>query len=104
MCNFETSVSVWTHRFDKEWMDNNGGCSDVLLVDGIRRGRADGLVERLKATYGDDVLEIRDIHNVCVWSDDESLIGKKRDARLRQEEAHRKTVDSIRPGTGVAYD
>lgn len=85
MCDFETSVSVWSHNFSTEWRTKNSGCTDVLLVLGISRDRADGLVERLQGLYQDSTLEIRDIHNVCVWAKDASLIGQKRDARLRAD-------------------
>ena len=36
-------------------------------------------------TYGDPRLEIRDVHNVCVWSTDHTLVGIKRDAWLRDD-------------------
>lgn len=83
MCDFETSVSVWAHNFNPAWTVKNAGCTDVLLVTGIARDKADGLVGSLQGLYQDSTLEIRDIHNVCLWAEDTSLIGQKRDARNR---------------------
>jgi hypothetical protein len=89
MCDFETSVSVWTHNPDPDWMERNAGLTDVRLVDGISRAAANVLVDRLHLMYSDVTLEIRDIHNVCVWASDESAewVGQKRDARDRETQA-----------------
>ena len=88
MCDFETSVSVWTHTADEEWLTRNG-CSDVLLISGISRDKADSLVRRMGEVYRDTGLEIRDNHNVCVWSTDHTLVGTKRDASLRPAKQRR---------------
>lgn len=87
MCTFDTSVSVWTHRTDREWLDHNGGCTDVLLVMNISHNAAVILVERLAETYGDTTLEIRNVHNVCLWANTPELIGTNRDARNREPQS-----------------
>jgi hypothetical protein len=83
MCDFDTSVSVWTHNSDPAWLAKNAGCTDVLMITGISRVKADGLAARL-IEMGHTEVEIRDIHNVCVWATDHLLVGLKRDARLRE--------------------
>lgn len=88
MSDFETSVSVWTHIDDEERLRRHG-CSDVLLITGIPRGKADSLVQQLIEIYRDTRLEIRDIRNVCVWSTDHMLVGIKRDAWLRDDTPRR---------------
>jgi hypothetical protein len=85
MCDFESSVSVWTHSTDAEWLEGNAGCTDVRLIDGISRDKANSLVNRLRDVYTDGDLEIRDIHNVCLWASDPSIVGTDRSARARQE-------------------
>lgn len=89
MCDFETSVSVWSHTDDPRHLDRNAGCTDILLITGISRNRADALVQQLIDFADLNVLEIRDIHNVCVWSTDGHLVGTDRNASLRPAKQRR---------------
>lgn len=81
MCDFDTSVSVWTHNTDPAWLEKDAGCTGVLMITGISRIKADSLAQRL-IELGHEV-ETRDIHNVCVWSTNHLLVGLKRNASLR---------------------
>jgi hypothetical protein len=85
----EARVSVWTHSYHPEWTEKNAGISDMLLIIGITRTQADSLVDRLTLAYADEALEIRDIHNVCVWATDPSLVGQDRSARNRPPKTRR---------------
>lgn len=49
--------SVWARSRDPEWTAQNQ-CSDVLVLFGVDKGKAEGLVNRLQLLYRDKTLEI----------------------------------------------
>jgi hypothetical protein len=70
----EGKYSVWTRDDSPEWLDQNAGCPDVLLVFNITIGQAEGALERLKRMYDDEHLEIR-LSNQAALTGSRGVVG-----------------------------